>query len=313
MKRFLPAIFCVALLAPTLSAFAPGKDKDKTFSAFFAHKKIWKTKKWNFLKFGIHFKQISSEVTYGSSKNQDVNAKSYAILEGISDATYQSITDNFQAKFKKRMLDDLGIEVNFWNAVKSFEGAAKVLEKEDPKQYSNKGTGAAVVFTADKGPYYKRVGGFPPGGKKLPKEMEAASAELDLHIDFAAFETTISTNKDWGWDVITTTTTVDQGVRAGVFVTPGSNVGAMDQTGYLMAAPLFTLIPSTQPYSSGIESHANEIPEGMAKKFSLTKFAKVATFVVKADEEKYKKAVEEALDTYLDKLIAKIKLERGDQ
>ena len=321
MKPLSTLLLACALLAAAPIANAQDgkkiKRKDALFAKPYAHKKIWKAQKWSFTKFAIHYKVVATEVAMGGKSNQNVTARSWAMLEGVSEETMQRITDNFADKFKKRMNAEFGIEVEYWNDIRDSKNVAKVVEKQDEKVFMHKGRGALLTSTADKGPWYKRVGGFIPGGKKLAKERGGAAAEMDLIIDFAAFETTINTTKDYGWQYNTITTNVKQGIVPVLHVTPmqiantaphaASTVVAMNEVGYMCYFTLQKPVESTLVYNTDITTHDGEMPSIMKRKFNVMKPNQVATFVVQADEAKYEAAANQALDAYLDALVDEIK------
>ena len=243
------------------------------------------------------------------------------MLDGVSEETMQRITDRFADNFKTRVKEEFGITVEFWDHIKSSKNTAKILEKEDEKVFTHKGNGAMMAFTKDNGPWYRRVGAFLPGGRKLAKEFGAATCELDVILDFAAFETTIETNKDWGWDYTLTTTNVQQGIVPLVFVTPMmaasagqaraiSHLTGTDASGMMMMINAAKTVESGMQYSNGIEPHKGEMPALMKRKFNLAKPNMISTFVVNADEAKYEQAANDALDRYLDHLIDAIRAEK---
>lgn len=306
------------LLLGSATVLHAQKAQNKQLFTVYNQKKFWSNKDWAFTKIALHFKVITSETAIGGKRNQYVDAKSWAMLNGVSEETMKEIEVEFTKRLRKRLESELGVTTKTWNDIKDLEGSDKVKDKEDPKTHMKKSEGAAVIVTADDGPFFHRVGGFPAGGKKLGKSSGCALIELDVILDFAIFETSIASTKDYGWNVTTINTRVQQGVAPVVFVSPmfGGNMDMRNSkwTGATTASGIYTStvsslgpIKSDLEFASEVSTHSGEMPAIMKRKFNLAKPDMTSTFVVETTDAKYKAAALDALDQWIEGLIVELK------
>ena len=309
----------VLALGLLIGAAGNATAQDKKNWNSYSKKKFWEQEEWAFTKLAVHYKVVTSEVALGGKKNQNVSAKSWAMLDGVSEATFQEITDEFAKRFRARIKQEFGKESKTWNDIKGAAAVAKIVEKQDPKTHMKKSEGAAVICTADDGPFFHRVGGFAKGGKKLGKELGAALIEMDVILDFALFETAIASTKTYGWDVTTINTRIEQGVAPIMFVSPmfggtmdmrtsNWNGNNMQSSGiFISASNNTTPVKSDKEYAQSVETHKGQMPSIMTRKFNLTKPSTSSTFLVKTTDEAYKAAALDALDAWMEGLIGEMK------
>ncbi len=231
----------------------------------------------------------------------------------------KEIEVEFTKRFRAKLSSEMGLTTKTWNDIKGAAASQKVRDKEDPKTHMKKSEGAAVIVTADDGPFFHRVGAFAPGGKKLGKEVNAALIEVDIILDFALFETSIASTKSYGWNTSSINTRVQQGIAPVLMVAPMFG-GTMDmraskwtgsnmQSGGIYTATVAQKAPlmSEHTFASSVETHSGEMPAIMSRKFNLSKPDAVSTFVVETTDEAYKKAALDVLDKWIDGTIAEMK------
>lgn len=308
------------------------------------HKQFWSKNdpNWTLCKFALHFKQVTSdkEVTVnedvGSTSNiRTAEAQSWAVLNGVSDHTFQEITDEFYEMFKARMADN-GITVETWSSIKDLSEAEKIKdksEKEEDRYIFNKHEGAATTKTVDGGPYYKHVIVFVPGGKKLSKEIKRLVMELDLIIDFAMFDVALNAYKEsehWEWDnywgdvkVTTFASKASGNIYPVAHIAPrfgeGFGEGSLmtsklfghDQYGYTTTFQVRQPLITNKTFASEIiESH--DLPEEIRQNYKTTKekdgWNHFFIYDVKTTDEEYKEAVLDLLSKFLDELDFHIKM-----
>lgn len=317
MKHF-TLLLATFLCLGTLNSYAQ-KPLNKELYSTFSQKKFWANKNWAFTKIALHFKVVTSESAVGGKKNNYVDAKSWAMLNGVSEETMKEIEVEFTKRFRAKLESEMGVTTKTWNAIKDAEAAVKVTDKATEKTHMKKSEGAAIIVTADDGPFFYRVGAFAPGGKKLGKQVDAALIEVDIMLDFALFETSIASTKTYGWNVKTINTRVQQGIAPVLMVAPmfGGNLdmrvtrwtGSNMQSGGIYTATVQSVGAhmSDHEFASSVDTHSGEMPAIMKRKFNLSRPDAVSTFVVETNDADYKKAALDVLDKWIDGTIAEMK------
>lgn len=278
---------------------------------------VKKSKQVALTKVAIHFKKITNNQVYVGKGNDKVSASSWAILEGVSDETFQNITDEFSKSLTKK-LEEQGISTLEWNTVASAKNYNKVSDKQIKKYWENKNVGLINVYTANDGPHCKQVIGNPgiwSAYAKLGKEIKANPVTLDIIIDFARFDIKM---KQSGYYFRTTSAnsnvypqiSIQNSNGATGFNVVTTNMTVVGKYGEATIINIKKNISFKDEFAKSIDSHNGKLPESMKKKISFGTNLTTGTFVINVDEAAYKIAVLKALDTYADYMIAQIKLIR---
>lgn len=286
-----------------------------------------KAKSVALVKVAVQFKSITKE-SVSIGKGQHVTSShAYAILDGVSDATRQEIVNEFSASFSKK-LETLGLSIKEWNTVTSSEKWIKVTDKQIKKTYQNKNEGLFEVFTANNGPHTKQVVGNPGiwgAYAKVGKDIEAKPITIDVIVDFASFNIDMkkSSKTSRAGNTETTTTTTSANANVTPLISIQSFNGA---TGFGMMTSNLTMVGKygeaciitlrkdiifNGDYAKSLDPYSGKIPVGMKKKIQFGSNIDTGTYIITADEQKYKEAVLKALDVYSDYLITKLKEIRG--
>ena len=278
-------------------------------------KVVKKSKKAGLICGALHFKKITtSSVLLGKGQGRQT-VKSWAILEGVSDQTMQEIADEFAVMFNKK-IEAIGIETVDWSTVSGTKGFAKVTEKQNRKERTSAGYGHIVVKTANDGPYNRALN-FNTAGlyKKVGKEIGGEVMGYDIIVDFARFDIDA---KRWrsagygpGYDFVTTNTSANVLPQVSIDLGAGSNgltnsvptnVNFVDVNGGASLTTLLKNIYLIENYATDIDSYKGQMPAAIKKGLQINTKT-TGTFVVKADEAKYKELVLKALDQYSDLII----------
>ncbi|MTI41238.1 hypothetical protein [Fulvivirga lutimaris] len=272
------------------------------------------------VKGALHFKTITSDYKLVGKGQGRETAKAWAILEGVSETTLQEISDEFAVSFSKK-IEALGIEMKTWEEVSSTDNFPKVKEKEMEKTKSTPATGLIEIKTANDGPHIKQVMGNPGiwgALAKVGKEFKGNAITYDINIDFARFDIDA---KRWrspgygpGYDFVTTSAEANVlpqvGIEAyngaGGFGMMSTNLTFVGKYGEAGTINLTKNIYVVENYATDIDSYQGQMPERMKRMFTFNTVT-TGTFVIKADEQKYKQLVLEALDAYSDNIIKLIK------
>lgn len=267
------------------------------------------------VKVAVHFKTISNgKASIGKGQNR-TSSTAWAILDGVSEATMQEITDEFAASLNQK-LSDLGLSIIEWNKITAAKNYAKVTEKQREKYWDNKNEGALIIKTANDGPHTKQVIGNPGiwgALAKVGKDVGANSLVMDVVVDFANFN--IKMKRDYG---ITYTSTSAQAEMFPEVSIQSSNGGtgfgmmtsSMTFVGKYGEATIITLrkdINFNHNIADAVEDYAGKQPASMKKVISFGSTLNTGSFIVKANEAEYKKAVLGALNQYADFMLEKIK------
>lgn len=279
----------------------------------------------------LRFKVATSEK---SVKRDAGSAISWAFLEGVDDALFQEIADAYYQRLAAK-LKSKGFNVS--DKYKESKHYATLLEKSgnNERQTYKKSWGIANVYTANKGPYIE----FPVmmgAHTRLANELKYPVGQVLLTIDFAYIAQSISKDTEYGF-LSSSSNTVTTKTKATIY--PVITVEAVTEGAVMRGDGSYALfagdnygfcnaiikngqgVVSQAQYAEKIES-AKGMPESM-KKFKSDVLGDITaifsgglvgngratgefTFNVKANPEKYKTAVLDALDKYNDYLMAYI-------
>lgn len=274
-----------------------------------------KEKQLVLLKGAVHFKVIDQGVALVGKGQRRTSDVSYAILEGVSDDTRKEIVEEFNAMLIQK-LEGAGFSFTNPDNLESSNKYAMLVEKQMEKTRSSKGVGAYQIETVEDKPLFK-----PPGGNvtvwngmiKLSKEVEAPLISYDVIIDFARFDIEASRWKTDGYgpgyEFQHSRSEVNILPQIGVqnfngFQMNGIQSGfyVMDGKGRYDFVHLSKNVYVRENYALDIDAYKGKIPESMKRLVTIATDIS-GTFVVKADEEKYKRIALEALDAYSDYLV----------
>ena len=267
----------------------------------------------------IHFKNITSgAVLLGKGQGRE-NVTAWAVLEGISDETLQEIADEFAISFQQKFerIDDISTVAgdNFTNG-KTYTKAVETASKTED---NGKLIGQVKVKTAN-GMAYNRFNVLKTPGlySKLAKEGGADVYSYDIVVDFARFDIQASRWKTDGYgpgyDFINTKTSSDVMPQISIKQSNGadrmkvvfSNFSLVTEKKLTSTINLMKSLYYNENYATEIDTYQGAMPEEIKKGISLNT-RNTGTFVIKADEAKYKEVVLKALDAYADLLIDYIK------
>jgi hypothetical protein len=280
----------------------------------------------------LRFKVATSEK---SVKRDAGSAISWAFLEGVDDALFQEITDEYYKRLAEK-LQSRGLTVS--DKYKESKHYATLLEKNasNERQTYKKNWGVANVYTANKGPYIEFPVMMMGAHSRLANELKYPIGQVLLTIDFAYIAQSISKDTEYGF-LSSSSNTVTTKTKATIY--PVITVEAVTEGVVMRGDGSYTLfagdnygfcnaiikngqgVVSQAQYAEKIES-AKGMPESM-KKFKSDVLGDITaifsgglvgngratgefTFNVKANPEKYKAAVLDALDKYNDYLMAYI-------
>jgi len=252
----------------------------------------------------------------------------YSILEGINEQLLQDITDEYYSMLKKRF-EDLGIEVLSYDELSSAKSYTK-LKNKGMRETENvkKSWGIAQIYNYGNAPYITWNNASPFGAQqKLPKELDAVLLSSLVTIDFAEIGIDIkqSGKNYYGIKerVIYTeaNSSVVPVIKIDGFTYNKQGIGMFEDNTYLFSIndkgkQLFMKLDMND---SEIESEMVFAPEVtrcddckpvFVKNFSNTMERGMGTVFIKADPEKYKAAVLDVLEQYLDEMFMVIKSQR---
>lgn len=260
-------------------------------------------------------------IQQGFGKNV-TRAAAYAMLDGIDSTVFQSITDEFYQIFTDK-LKSAG--VNFVDLAK-IKASGKYQEflaaKPAQRYFNHKEYGTASVYSQNN----EAVFDIPANGFKMLKyqtEVGGGIAALHLTVDFVEMDMTIGDIHHDFFDASNKTTNATAKVRPAIKITSlwaesvseglGA-LGAANSGGFVMSnkemiGVIFTgLKPIYAPFYADVTTFEGETPE-YAKNHSLFGGGamQLGTFIVKPEQEAYKKAAIEGLSRYADYVVAIIK------
>lgn len=277
-------------------------------------KAIKKSASAGLLSGSLHFKDITSgSVLLGKGQRRE-SVVAWAVLEGITDQTRQEIADEFAGMFKKKM-ESAGIASISEENLKNSKSYPKLVEGANKTEDSGKLIGSVKIKSADQAPYNRYNPLKTPGlYSKIAKDAAADVYTYDIVIDFARFDIQASRWKSDGYgpgyDFINTKTSSDVMPQISIKSTNSadrlklvtSNLTLINEKKMNSTINLSKNLFYNENYATEIDSYKGEMPEAINKGLSINTRT-TGTFVIKADEKKYKQVVLKALDAYSDLLI----------
>jgi hypothetical protein len=329
-------IFSTALIFTLTIQFSYAQDKkemkelEKNYAAFTGHPKFFKKTNWALCKFSVVYK-LSSSMTasamdkndYGAGKvKSKASSGAYAVLNGLSESDLQNITDDLGARFVKRMKEEAGVNVKSWSEFSSNDHTDKLKESAEEQELYSKSQGLAYAMTYDGAPHYNRVIVLVPGGKKLAKSMDAAVSEVTIIVDFAEMlakaEAKVKYQGSMGnYVTYKITESTEQEMSPGVRITPkvgsqatweaatdiqGTSVKAHDELGYMFSVGLTQDVVSKVNFVESAEVSDGVLPEVLMNRRN-NKIEATTTWEITTSPDKYKAAVLDAFDTYMNDVL----------
>ncbi len=278
-------------------------------------KPLEKSTKAGLVKGSIHFKDITSgAVLLGKGQGRET-VTAWAVLEGISDQTLQEISDEFAASFQAKVAAISGLEQTESSAFTGTAAYAKVAEKPGKTEDNGKLVGQVKVKTAEN-MVYKRMDYVKSPGpmSKMAKEAGSDVYSYDIVVDFARFDIDATRWKSDGYgpgyDFINTKTSsnvmpqisIRQTNTADRMKIVNTNFTLVNEKKQMANVLLMKNLFYNENYATEIDSYDGAFPEAINKGISINT-RNTGTFVIKADEAKYKEVVLKALDAYSDLLV----------
>ncbi len=277
-----------------------------------------KNKKLIVLRGALHFKTIDVGAARIGKGQGATNSVSYAILEGVSETTKKEITQAYHDMLVRK-LTALGYSFVDQNQLETSNKYEFLSEKAYDNDMGNKTIGRYQVATAGNYPVFKPAMGnmsVYQASLKMSKQLDVPLLSFDAIIDFARFDIDA---KRWktpgygpGYDFQTTRSDVNIlpqiGIQSynGMQMNPiSSGLSLTDENGRYDFVHLKKNMYVVENYATDIDTYQGKMPESMKRIVTINQQT-TGTFVVKADEEKYKRLVLEALDAFSDYLIASI-------
>lgn len=273
-----------------------------------------KAQKVAIAKLALHFKVVSSgkaRIGHGAMREQ---AESWAVLDGVSESTLQAIADEFYAYLAQRLAQTAGWQVLPYSEVAGAKAFSRLQEKQIPKTMEVKNEGAVLIKTAFDGPHTRAIMGTPGtwnAYQKVAEELKAHVISIDIVVDFAKFD--IELERFYGYSY------VYKSVEAGIVpeISIESMLGEESFKGTFsaltlvspragMAGEIRLMQNVTFPgnYADGIDWYSS--PPPLLKNFSYFRAMPKETFVVKANEQRFKEMALQALKQYADFLVQRI-------
>lgn len=250
-------------------------------------------------------------------KGQNVETSTaYAVLDGIDDALFQEITDEFYDIYTSKMAD-AGIPYADYDKISASKTYKKYsVENVDSREYDHKDNGTAKIFTQNNVPFFNYPTLITKIGK-MQKEVGAGLTTLRLTIDFVEFDMEMKRSYSLSYR----RTESSANVLPAVKVTSTFQEGSLDQalTGSYFNAPGL-YITNTKLFSAGfqqqkpifaafdakVSTYDDKVPQFANKANNwFGGGMQLGTFVVEPTREDYKKAALQALTQYAE-MIATI-------
>lgn len=344
----LPALLLGALTASSQDLMDP-RNIDKTFTisgggTFSKAKMMSKMDKLALAQTSIYFKTATTREVIehergplGRRKTDggSVAGRLTAWLETtdgeLTENDFQEVADHFYTYFSSK-LTQAGVQPADWNAIaaSAFYKEGSDLEdiRKDLGQMKKKGQIYTVV-NANKGTTmwkYNILGGINPGfafgkGKRAASfsgDLDAPVMYSHIVVDFADIvldgdvKTATKNESNMFYTKVTKTKKFKMNAEVGARMKVASNAGMtyfMNDKGGAEAMTITRDIPSDMPFASAVEADA-EKQKLRAKDNIFAKDFNMTPFVVVTTKDKYKAAAKNALETYADMLVAKIKLSK---
>lgn len=306
------------------------KELEKKHAAFTGHPKFYKKSDWALCKFSVVYKLTSAMTASATEKNGygagNVKLKSssgaYAVLNGLSENDLQNITVDLGKRFVQRMKEEAGVNVKTWSEFSDNERTEKLKESAEDQELYSKSQGLAYALTYDGAPHYNRVIVLVPGGKKLAKSIDAAVSEVTIVVDFAEMlakaEAEIKYQGTSGYySTYKISESTEQEMSPGVRITPkigsqatweaatdiqGTSVKAHDELGYMFTVGLTEDVVSKVNFVESAEASDGTLPEVLMNRRN-NKIESTTTWEITTTPDKYKAAVLDAFDTYMDDVL----------
>lgn len=323
----------LALVTLSLNLGAQDKkemqDLEKRYAAFTGHKQFFKQKKWAMCKFSVVYKlstamtakDVEKKMTEGGEVKNVATSGAYALLNGLTEADLQAITNSVATNFIKRMKAEAGVEVITWSAFKDNPEAEKLRESAEETELFSVSQGLSYAMTYDGTPHYNRVIAFIPGGKKLAKDLGSTAMELTLVIDFAEVLAEAEAKIKYAGSSYNSVSynlqdLVGQSVVAGVRILPNagsqatmeaatnlchSGIKGHDALGYMFSTNVLSDIISPLPIASSLDK-TTELPEILRNRRN-NKMQNVSTWNVTTNKAQFEAAVLDAVNRYLNDYI----------
>jgi hypothetical protein len=282
---------------------------------------IKKSKNATLAKVAIHFKVITNGKSYIDKKafstDNATESVTWAVLKGVSEETMQEITDSFYVYLNEQLNKKLNLPTLSWNQVEQAKAFQKINDKQIDKYYDSKKDGAFVIKTANNGPHTRPIVGNPGtwgAYTKLSKELKTNPILIDIIIDFAQFDIELYKHRGYKNTTTSTSANITPEITIEYFYSQGSYNAIMSGISVIgkkggSAGTIYITKDIAYPmnFSTDIKSYDGKVPEGFKKRnFTFNNTMTTGTYVIEADEEKYKEAVLNALKTYVDVLIEKM-------
>ena len=242
--------------------------------------------------------------------------ESFATLDGIDDGLLQSITDEYYSLLTQRFTK-LGLTVMDQDKIRQSKSWAKLKDKgTKDKENVVKSWGVAKIFTPNNQDYVTWNNAAPFGPHtKVAKEMKAILYSALTTVDFCYIDMTAKSTASVSGNYKSTytegTATVVPAINIHGYTYPLKGVKMMEDNTYGFGISpagkqhntIYTgNVSSAIDYATKVEKCASCEPE-FTSKFKLMSHG-LGTVVVTADPAKFKAAVLDALNKYLDEVFA---------
>ncbi len=297
---------------------------EKEFGMYTSHSQFYKNKEWALCKFSIVFKLTTAMTTTALVNNKAIAVKvkstsgAYAILNGLTEADLQAITNRVAENFIKRMKEESGVNIATWSSFKNSKNTEELMEAREDREIYSKSQGLAYAMTYDSTPHYYRMIVYVPGGKKLAKELNKNVMEVCMYIDFADVVATATADIRTGYGYYVWSKGADQKMDPGVrlrfnlgsqaaVAELGTNMSTTcikghDNYGYMFSMGFTKDIVSSLPFVDKIEPSKGKIPEVLSNRRN-NKIEDVTTFNVFTNPPKFSDAVMDVTNQYFNNFI----------
>ena len=267
----------------------------------------------------LNFRVAAQQTEQTSRKTHNTKFDAIAKLEGVDDAVFQDITNTYRDMVVKRF-QDMGMTVvpyaemetakSYAKLTKDAGGTAQVLDRKlwgVEKQFVPEGQKVAIWFNQN----------LPFGAqRKVPNELDAILYNSFIRIDFAQLGVEVSGSKGSDSTHTYINTEGKSSIAAVVNIAKDTLSFAVTKKGTHNLSMFGEDKAEALNVVSGVE-YADSVEtckSGCDLGFKTTGFwasNRIDTVVVTADPVKYKAAVLDALEQYLDKQFALYQRVRG--
>lgn len=187
MKKLIPLLFCCMICAALQAQ--PAEEAAQYFKfeggVQKLDKKVLKEPRATVVPYvavrfntGIMHHDVEGDKAFSKSR---VDAYTWAYLEGITDADFQEVTDDFQTYLESK-LAAAGFKSVDRSVLESNSTYQKEIEKLDEREMKFKDGSSYKVFTGQNRPYYK-LG--PAAASKIARNLKANVAVFQVELNFA--------------------------------------------------------------------------------------------------------------------------------